>query len=99
MAILRSVGVSAKEITLLLFAEASLLSIIGAISGFALQYILLSIVGPILESKYALYIPISAPSSRELIIVSVFIIFGSLFGLIPALKAYKTSLNNGLLIK
>lgn len=99
MAILRSVGVSVKEITLLLLTEATLLSIIGATTGFIFQYGLLFIISPILESKYALYVPISGPTSRELIVVLTFIIFGSLFGLVPALKAYKTSLSDGLLIK
>lgn len=99
MAILRSVGVSAKEITLLLVLEATLLSVIGATLGFILQYALLYFIGPLAEAKYSLYIAITAPSVRELIITSGFVFFGSLFGLIPAIKAYKISLSNGLSIK
>ena len=96
VAILRSVGVSVKEITLLLVIEATLLSIMGAILGLILQYLLLGIAGPLLEAKYALYIPISLPSLKEVLVILGFVFFGSLFGLVPAIKAYRTSLNTGL---
>ena len=96
MAILRSVGVSVKEITLLLVIEATLLSIMGAVLGLLLQYLLLGIAGPFLEAKYALHIPILLPSLREILVILGFIFFGSLFGLVPAVRAYKTSLNTGL---
>lgn len=99
MAILRSVGVSAKEITLLLLVEATVLSVIGAISAFVLQYGLLFIIRPALEGKFGLFIPFSGPTSRELMVTTAFICIGSSFGLIPALKAYKSSLTDGLLMK
>ncbi len=99
MAILRSIGANPKEITLLLLTEATLLSIIGAIFGFIFQYIFLFVVNPILESRYGLFIPIASPTIKEIIVILVFIIFGSLFGIIPAIKAYKTSLSSGLMIK
>lgn len=99
MAILRSVGVSAKQITMLLLAEATVLSVIGAVSAFVLQYGLLFVIRPILEGSYGLFIPLSGPTSREVIVTMVFICIGSSFGLVPALKAYKSSLMDGLLIK
>lgn len=99
MAILRSLGVSAKEITFLLFTEAFILSFIGVTLGFLVQYLLLFIFGPILEDLYGFYLVISKPTVRELIISLCFIGFGCFFGLVPALKAYRTSLNNGLIVK
>lgn len=99
MAILRSVGVSAREITLLLVLEATILSFLGALIGFFLQYSLLFLLSPIMEAQYSVLIPIAAPTSREMLIIGAFAVFGSLFGLVPAIKAYKTSLSNGLLIK
>jgi putative ABC transport system permease protein len=99
MAILRSVGVSAKEITLLLLVEATILSIIGTLLGLILQYFILFSIGPIIEAQYSLLIPIAAPSARELVIVGGFAILGSLFGLVPAIKAYRNSLAHGLQVK
>ncbi|MCP4915095.1 MAG: ABC transporter permease [Oligoflexia bacterium] len=99
MAILRSIGVSPLKITTLLIVEATFLSIIGCLLGFALQYIFLGIVNPILEANYSVFIPMTKPSAREFVVVGLFILLGPLSGLIPALKAYKTSLHNGLLVK
>lgn len=99
MAILRSVGVSASKITGLLIAEATFLSIIGCLMGFLFQYVFLWILNPILESQYSVFIPVAAPTLREGIVILFFMGLGPISGLIPAIKAYKTSLHNGLLIK
>ncbi len=96
MAILRSVGVSAKQIVGLLLSEAFFLSFMGGIFGFILQYILLGVIGPFVEERFGLSIPISNPTSLELMVVGGFILLGTLSGLIPAIKAYRNSLHNGL---
>ncbi len=99
MAILRSVGVSPLQITLLLVTEASILSILGGVFGLIFQYGLLFIINPILESQYSIFIPIAGPSLREFLVIGGFMLLGPLSGLIPAIKAYKTSLHQGLLVK
>lgn len=96
MAILRSVGASPFDITILLILEASLLSLLGAIVGLILQYGVIGIISPYLESQYSIAIGLGAPNSQELVTMGFFVLMGSLFGLIPAIKAYKVSLNNGL---
>ena len=96
MAILRSVGVSARQIVGLLLSEAFFLSLMGGILGFILQYVILFTIGPFIEAEFGLQIPVSSPSGLELIVVGIFIVLGTLSGLIPALKAYKSSLYNGL---
>lgn len=96
MAILRSVGVSARQIVGLLLSEAFFLSLTGGIFGFVLQYLILGAMGPFIEERFGLSIPISNPTSFELIVVGGFITLGTLSGLIPALKAYRSSLYNGL---
>jgi putative ABC transport system permease protein len=99
MAILRSVGVSAKKITLLLITEATMLSLIGGLCGFVIQYIIAWSINPFLQAYYSFSIPVGRPTGEEALIIGVFILLGPLSGLIPAIKAYKTSLHNGLLIK
>lgn len=96
MAILRSVGVSARQIVGLLLSEAFFLSLMGGIFGFVLQYGILIVIGPIVEAKFGLNIPISNPTTFELYVVGLFIVLGTLSGLIPALKAYRSSLHQGL---
>lgn len=98
MAILRSIGVSPSQITLLLFYEATLLSVLGAIMGFILQYLLLAMINPILEAQYSVVVPMILPTIKEAYVAFGFIVLGSCFGIIPAIKAYRTSLHNGLTI-
>ncbi len=60
------------------------------------EYILLGVIGPFVEERFGLSIPISNPTSLELMVVGGFILLGTLSGLIPAIKAYRNSLHNGL---
>lgn len=96
MAVLRSVGVPAGSIFGLFLVEASLLSVMGAVLGIAIQYIVLFAIGPILESYYSLRIPVVGPSLWEPIVIAIYVVLGSLFGLVPALKAYKMTEVRGL---
>ena len=99
MAILRSIGVSPGKITGLLIMESTFLAIVGCLFGFILHYLFLVGLAPIIESKYAIYINITKPTVREFVVVGFFVLLGPLSGLIPAIKAYRSSLHNGLLIR
>ena len=96
IAILRSIGASALQIAALLLVEAILVTLTGAILGFAMQYGLLYLLSPILEVKYSVLIPITKPSYNEMMVVAAFVGLGSVFGLIPTIKAYLISLNRSL---
>ena len=91
MLILRSLGVSAKKITLLLLAEASLLSSIGVICAFVLQYLILFALNPVMEEWYSLSLHFAAPTLRDLAVMATFILLGPLFGIIPAIKAWRAA--------
>ena len=99
MAILRSLGASAKHIFLLLMYESSILVLIGCILGVASMYGLLYFVSPWLESNFSVYLPIEAPSKTEWMYLGGIYILGTMAGLIPAIKAYLNSLQDGLTIK
>ena len=99
MAILRSLGASAKHIFLLLIYESSILVLIGCILGLASMYGLLYFVSPWLESNFSVYLPIEAPSKTEWMYLGAIYIVGTMAGLIPAIKAYLNSLQDGLTIK
>lgn len=92
--ILRSIGLSSKQITFLLLFEAFILSTLGVFLGFIMQYGILISLSPILDTYYGIYLPLSPPSLQELYGMLVFITLGTLFGVIPAIRAYKTSLNS-----
>ena len=94
MIILRSLGASAGNITTLLIVEASIISMIGGLLGFILQYGVLFALSPLLDRYYSIIIPLTVPTEKELVILIYFILLGPIFGLIPAYKAYKISVSN-----
>ncbi len=99
MAILRSVGAGPGTISFLLIFEAIFLTLVGILFGLLFLYITLFVSQPLLEAYFGLFIPIQPPSVKDLIILGVIILNGMLMGLIPALRAYRQSLSDGMTIR
>lgn len=99
MAILRSVGASLAKIALLLNAEALLLTVFGIVLGLALTYAALFVLQPVVEAHFGLLIPIQPPSALEWGFVGAIVFASALIGLVPALKAYRNSLADGLAVR
>jgi putative ABC transport system permease protein len=99
MAILRSLGARAAHIFFLLIYESSILVLSGCILGIVSMYGLLYFVRPWLESNFSVYLPIEALSKTEWIYLAAIFITGTLAGFIPAIKAYRNSLQDGLTVK
>jgi len=99
MAILRSVGAGPGTIALLTVLEAALLSIAGAIVGTALFLLGLAVAGPLVDDAYGLYLPFTLPTAREASILGLFVLAGITSGLFPALRAYRISLSDGMIIR
>jgi putative ABC transport system permease protein len=99
MAILRAVGAGPRAIVALLVLESGLLSAIGSALGLALVYgLLFAARGPI-EARFGLFIPITPPGAVEYGYIAVVVVAGLLIGLVPAVKAYRTSLTDGLSVR
>lgn len=99
MAILRSIGASLNFIFGLLILEAFLICLISLMVGFTSVYIVLGLFGQSIESSYGLYLEVGLPSSWELKISGIILAAGLVVGLIPAIRAYKQSLIDGLSIR
>jgi putative ABC transport system permease protein len=99
MAILRSLGARAVHIFFLLIYESSILVLSGCILGIISMYGLLYFVRPWLESNFSVYLPIEMLSKTEWIYLALIFITGTLAGFIPAIKAYRNSLQDGLTVK
>ena len=96
MAILRSVGARPAHVFGLLASEAALLAASGLVLGVALFYLLLFAGQPFIEDRFGLSISITMPSSRELSMLAGVFVGGVLMGLLPAYRAYRYSLSDGL---
>ena len=99
VAILRSVGASHWHIMGLLITETVLLTVVGILLGLALLYFGIWFAQPIIEKTYGLFIPVTAPNIRELGMVCVLLIASLIVGLVPAYRAYKNSLADGMSIR
>ncbi len=96
MAILRAVGAGPRTIISLLVLESGLLSVLGSALGVGLVYLSLFLAQGPVEQRFGLFVPIRALGATEWTYVAVVIGAGFLVGLVPALKAYRSSLVDGL---
>jgi putative ABC transport system permease protein len=83
----------------LLITETVLLTVVGILLGLALLYFGIWFAQPIIEKTYGLFIPVTAPNIRELGMVCVLLIASLIVGLVPAYRAYKNSLADGMSIR
>jgi putative ABC transport system permease protein len=99
MAILRSLGASSFHVFTLLLYESSFLVFVGCTIGVGMLYGLLFFIRPWLESNFSVYLEVTGISLLEWKYLLMIFIAGTLAGLIPAIKAYYNSLQDGLTIK
>jgi putative ABC transport system permease protein len=99
MAILRSVGARPWHIAGLLIVEAFSLALAGVLMGLLLLYVgIVAAQGP-LQSHYGLYLPLALPSAYEWSLLGGILLAGLLMGGVPAWRAYRQSLADGLSIR
>lgn len=99
MAILRSMGARPAQISGLLATESALLSLTGAAAGLAMMYGAIAAVRPVLESRFGLILDLAPPSQREWMLLGLVVAMGIVVGLIPAWRAYRMSLSDGMTIR
>jgi len=99
MAILRAVGAGPGKILSLLVLESTCLAAAGAVAGVLLVYGALAALQPLVEAQAGLFIPIRPPGILEWIYLTSVIVAGFLIGLVPAVKAYRTALHDGLAVR
>lgn len=99
MAILRSLGASSRHVFALLIYESSFLVLLGCVLGVGSLYGLLFFIRPWLEANFSIYLEVQSLSTTEWFYLAGIFIAGTLAGLIPAIKAYMNSLQDGLTIK
>ena len=99
MAILRSVGAKPWHIFSLLVLEAMALAAAGILLGLGLLYIGLWLAQPVLEQEYGLFMPLGWPSPAEGKLMAGILGASLLLACIPAWRAYRLALVDGLSIK
>ncbi|MGL4995492.1 MAG: ABC transporter permease [Deefgea sp.] len=96
MAILRSVGARAWQIFALVMGESLVLVSAGIVLGMSMLYILINASRSILQDLYGIHIAIHPPTFSELRLILATLVAGALIAAIPAWRAYRMSLSDGL---
>jgi putative ABC transport system permease protein len=99
MAILRSVGARPMTILSLLVTEAGVLTFCGVAVGTVLLYGALIAVQPFIDRNYGLHVAIDLPTNDQLVVLASVVIAGFVAGLLPALRAYRLSLADGMTVR
>ncbi|MBM3797585.1 MAG: ABC transporter permease [Acidobacteria bacterium] len=99
MAILRAIGAGPRNIVFLLVAESGLLALAGTVLGVALVYGLTWLSQPAVEHHFGLFLPVVAPTPTGWAYMSAVVVAGLLIGFVPAVKAYRNALADGLGIR
>ena len=99
MAIFRAMGARPRVVLGLLVLEAVLMAALGAILGLALLYVGLFVGQPLIDSAFGLWLPIEAPTLRELWAMFGVIVAGAIVSMVPAFRAYRMSLADGMMVR
>lgn len=99
IAILRALGVGPGKVTVLLVMESGLLTLIGALLGVGVVYSAVLLLQPVIEQFYGLHIPLKPFTATEYRYLLAVILAGLIVGLIPAWKAYRNALSDGLSVR
>ena len=99
MAIWRAMGASPKVVIGLLMLEAFIISVMSIIVGTVMLFLTLYVLQPWIDNTYGILVNIEMLSFKDIYIFMLFIIAASLVSLIPAIRAYWFSINDGMTIK
>lgn len=99
MAILRSVGATPTTVLGLLAAEGGLLTLAGVITGTVGLYVGLYLARPYIDHAYGLSLGIDPPRADEWLKLGLIVAAGFVAGLLPAIRAYRLSLADGMMVR
>jgi putative ABC transport system permease protein len=80
-------------------AEAGLLTAAGVALGIVLLYGALLAVQPYVDTAYGLHLPIEPLAPTEWTTLAVIVVAGCVAGLLPALRAYRLSVADGMMVR
>lgn len=99
MAILRSVGAGPRTVLGLLLAESAALTAAGIVLGPCLLYGCLALLRPYIDANFGLHLVLNPPSAQEIGMLGWIFLAGVAAGALPALRAYKLSLADGMTVR
>ncbi len=99
MAIFRAMGARPMTIFGMLVFEAMVMATAGAFLGLGLMYAALVVAQPLVDRAFGLWLPIESPGLDEVWVLCAVIAAGAFVSVLPALRAYRLSLADGMMVK
>jgi putative ABC transport system permease protein len=96
LAVLRAAGAGLRHVMALLAIEGALVTLAGVVVGAALAALGIALLSPWLQAQFGLALALTAPTANEGLWVAALLLAGWLASLLPALRAYRLSLADGL---
>jgi putative ABC transport system permease protein len=99
IAILRSLGAGPRTIVGLLVSEATMLTGAGIVFGLITLYAALAIGRSLVDDRFGIQIGIGMPSEDQLLLLAAIMLGGFVAGFLPAWRAYRLSLSDGMMVR
>ena len=99
MAVLRAVGARLSHVAGLFVAEAGVLALLGIGLGVAALHGLILVLQPLVSTRFGIHLPMSLLTAHDLLLLGVIFCAALLVSLIPAARAFRLSLADGLSIR
>ncbi|TPG20688.1 ABC transporter permease [Variovorax guangxiensis] len=96
LAVLRAAGAGLRHVMALLAIEGALVTLAGVLLGAAMAALGIALLAPWLQAQFGLTLALSAPTANEGLLIAALLVAGWLASLLPALRAYRLSLADGL---
>jgi putative ABC transport system permease protein len=96
LAILRSVGAGPRQILALLALEGAIVNACGVLIGLAAYFVATALLSGWFQSRFGIRLRLEPPSTEEWGVIAALLGAGGLASLLPALRAYRLSLADGL---
>ena len=96
LAVLRAVGAAPRHVLMLLTGEGLLVTLCGALLGMLATGLLIALAAPWVQAHYGVNLKLSAPSAAQWGLFAAVVVAGVVASLIPAWRAYRLSLADGL---
>ena len=96
LAVLRAVGAGPRHVLLLLASEGALVTLLGAALGCVLTLVFIAVAGTWMQTRFGITLQLSAPTPSQWLVLGSVVLAGLLASLVPALRAYRLSLADGL---
>lgn len=99
MAVLRAVGARLSHLAGLFVAEVTVLTLVGMSLGVVVLTGLTLVLQPIVASQFGIHVPVFSFDSQNLMLLGLVLLAALVASLIPALRAYRLSLSDGLSVR